>query len=103
MPDVRTRILDAVLDAVDEVNEQLPRERRVPRTADAVLTGTNGHLDSLGLVNLIVAAEQKVCDALGVPLVLTDDASLFEPDGPTATVDRLTDHIAALVARASHA
>jgi acyl carrier protein len=98
----RTRILEAVLDAIDEVNDQLPVDQRIPRDEAARLAGTDGQLDSLGLVNLIVATEQKVADALGVPIVLTDAADLFEPDGPGASVRQLTDHIALLLLRSSH-
>jgi hypothetical protein len=103
MSDTRRRILQAVLEAVDEVNEQLPADRRIPRTPAAPLAGTNGNLDSLGLVNLILGAERKIADALGVSIVLTDDVEMFEPEGPCATVQRLTDHIARMVEPASHA
>jgi hypothetical protein len=103
MSDTRQQILQAVLEAVDDVNEQLPPDRRIPREATAPLAGVNGNLDSLGLVNLVLGTEQKVADRLGMPIVLTGDAELFEPDGPCATVQRLTDHIVRMVERVSHA
>jgi hypothetical protein len=92
--DTRARILKAVLEAVDDVNELLPIGRRIPRDAAAALAGPNGHLDSLALANLVLAAEERISDALGKPVVLTDEANLFEPDGPCASVQRLTNHVA---------
>jgi hypothetical protein len=92
--ETRFRILRAVLEAVDEVNELLPSDRRIPRNAAAALAGPDGHLDSLGLANLILAAEEKISDALGKSVVLTDEANLFEPDGPCASVQQLTNHVA---------
>jgi hypothetical protein len=57
------------------------------------LTGEGGALDSLALVNLIVAAEQKIADRVGRAISLTDDATLFEPEGPISTVQRFADHV----------
>jgi hypothetical protein len=92
--ETRSRILKAVLEAVDEVNELLPFDRRIPRNAAATLAGPTGHLDSLGLANLILAAEEKISDALGKSVILTDETNLFEPDGPCASVQHLANHIA---------
>ena len=67
-------ILQAVFDAVEEVNLQLGDDERIARDVDAVLVGENGQLDSLGLVNLVLAVEEKIEEQFAVPINLTDEA-----------------------------
>jgi hypothetical protein len=99
---MRAAVLLAIYDALDEVNEQLPASRRVPRDPAVKLTGDGGVLDSLALVNLIVAAEQKIADRTGRAVILTDDAALFEPEGPISTVQRFVDHVVRQVEQVQH-
>jgi hypothetical protein len=88
--------MKALLDAVDEVNRQLPRGRRLARSPEAVLLGDASPLDSLALVNFMVAAEENVEREFGVTLSLVDDAEL-SPDGPFRTVATLAGHLHALL------
>jgi hypothetical protein len=103
MSDTKRKILHAILNAVDEVNEQLPADRRIPRDVATALVGFDGCLDSLALVNLILAAEQKITETLGVLVILTDQEDLFEPGGPCSSVERLTNHVASMIERGSNA
>ena len=49
-----------VFKALDELNEQLSGKNKIKKSLDTVLFGQKGCLDSLGLVNLIVAVEQEI-------------------------------------------
>jgi hypothetical protein len=89
----RQDVLDALLRAVDAVNAQLPRGRRLPRAEQAALVGERSPLDSLGLVTFIVAAEEKVEEAFGVSLTLVDEAARPAEEGPFRTVSTLADHL----------
>ena len=100
MSDVKSAVLQAIYSAIDEVNEQLPPGRRVPHEPSARLSGSGGLLDSLGLVNLVVAAEQHIADRIGQAVVLTADTKLFEADGPMSTVQRFAEHVIKQVERA---
>ena len=91
----RERVIQALLRAVDEVNPQLPRGRKLARSLDAVLVGDASPLDSLGLVNLVVAAEEKVEQAFGVTVSLVDEAAA--PEGPFRTLGTLADHLQAVL------
>ena len=44
--------------AIDEVNAQLPPESRIARSPESPLLQPDGPLDSLGLINLVVATEE---------------------------------------------
>jgi hypothetical protein len=90
------RVMNALLEAVDEVNRQLPRGRRLARSPQAVLLGDASPLDSLALVNFMVAAEEKVEREFGVTLSLVDDAEL-SPEGPYRTLATLAGHLQMLL------
>ena len=92
----RNQVLEQIYAALDVVNSQLPPSRRLPRTPDAVIVGPSGALDSLGLVNFVLALEEKMGDAIGRPLMLLDPELLGAEHGPFRTVDTLATHVLAL-------
>src|SRR5207245_11672770 len=70
------RIICAVYLAVDDLNGQLPRSHRLAKSLDTPLLGAGATLDSLGLVNLIAAVQQRVEETFAVRLTLADGAFL---------------------------
>ncbi len=99
---VREQITNAIFSAIDEINQQLTREQRLPKSADAMLFSDSGPLDSLGLVNLIVLVEQKVEEQTGCPVSLANDEALSLNDSPFRSVGRLRDYIAMLLEKQPH-
>ncbi len=53
------KVIQAVMDAIDELNEQLPKEERLEKSVDTALFGDGGSLDSLGLVSLVTTLEPR--------------------------------------------
>jgi acyl carrier protein len=81
----------AVFRALDDLNELLG-ENQLVKSRDTVLIGPDAFLDSMAFVNLIAAVEERVEEALGAPVHLTDgvgahDAAKFR------TVGTLSDYI----------
>ena len=66
------RVCRAIYDALDEVNLSLPAGERVEKKPEVVLVGQDARLDSLGLINFVVAAEQKLFEEFKTPVSLTD-------------------------------
>ncbi len=93
----REKIEAAVLAAVDEVNEQLPENGQIERSSEALLFGQDGVLDSLGLVNLIVAVEQEVEDAFDETVTLADEKAVSQKNSPFKSVQSLVDYIESLL------
>jgi acyl carrier protein len=93
----REKILTAIYGAIDEVNETLPADKKLKKTEDAVLVGKSGVLDSLGIVTLITATEQRVADGLGAAITLADESAMSGDDSPFKNVGALADFIAALL------
>ena len=97
------RITALIWDAIDEVNELLPAEVRVPKRDDAVLLGESGALDSFGLVNLVVALEQRIEDEFEVSLTLADEKAMSYSRSPFRTVQTLRDYVNDLLKNDVHA
>ena len=86
----------AVLAALTEFNAA--EETSVPVSADTVLLGEGGAVDSLGLVRLVMAVEQKIEDAFGVPVSLTDEKAMSQRNSPFRSVGALAEYAAQLLA-----
>lgn len=97
MNDLR-RVRDAIFRAIDEINAQLPANRRLAKADDTVLIGPSGGLDSLGLVNLIAVLEQNVEAEFHRSINLIDDDLMSEAPEHFADVASLTRHLAASLA-----
>ena len=63
---------DVVFRAIDRVNELLPESSTLAKRADQPLAGVGSRLDSLGVVNLIVAVEEEVALQCNAEISLAD-------------------------------
>ena len=86
-----------VFRAIDEINQQLPIEDHLEKSLDAVLLGINSKLDSLGLINLIVAVEQNIEDEFDVTITLADEKAMSQKHSPFRTVESLVNYIRLLL------
>ena len=83
-----------VYDAIDMVNQQLPAAKRLTKSPETIIVGAGGALDSLGVVNFVIAVEEKVADATGAAVQLLDETMLGD-GSPFHTVASLARYIAA--------
>jgi len=86
-------ILRIVYRAIDELNPQLPEERRLEKAPETAVFGRAGRLDSLGLVNLIVAIEQAIEDEFGISVALADEKAVSQRSSPFRTVGVLAAYV----------
>ena len=84
------KIIQSIMDAIDEINERYPEEKRLSKSVDTVLTGELGKLDSLGLVSFVVSVEERIQNDLGINISLADE--IGNVDGPLRTIKTLVDH-----------
>jgi len=97
------RITSAVYQAVDDLNGQLPRSQRLVKSVDTPLLGAGATLDSLGLVNLIAAAQQRIEETFGVRLTLADGAFLAGEARSAVTLGEFIDFIDTTLDQRTHA
>ncbi len=96
------RIRQVVFKALDDLNRQRPRDQRLEKSPDTILFDPRaGALDSLGLVNLVVAVELHLEEDLGVTISLVDQMA-SQTGAPFRSVSSLVDFIASLPATETH-
>ena len=91
------KIIQVIFSAIDEVNQQLPKEQQLEKSIDTVLFSSSGKLDSLGLVNLIVATEQRIEEEFDVTITLADERAMSQENSPFRTIGTLADYISFLL------
>lgn len=87
------QILKIIYEAIDNLNALMPAERRLAKSPDSVLTGNDSVLDSLGLVNFIVAVERGAEEKLGLSVNLVNEDSMARKESPFRTVASLADYL----------
>ncbi len=91
------RIIQTIFNAVDDINQLLIEEQQLEKSIGTVLFGKSGELDSQGLVNLIVAIEQKIEEEFEVPITLADEKAMSQKNSPFRTIGTLADYISLLL------
>ena len=91
MKPTKDELLGIIYECLGEVNEQLPNDAQIQKSADAALVGRAGGLDSLGFVNFIALIEEKCACKYGIDLSLMDTA--LHEDGALENVGRFADSL----------
>lgn len=89
----KARVTELIYSAIDEYNDGLPEGHGLVKAPDTPLYGRESHLDSLGLVSLIVDVEYAVGEEYGCTITLTNDRALSQRGSPFRTVSTLADYI----------
>jgi len=95
--EIKEKILEAVYDAIREVNEQVDEEQQLELSNETIFVGDGSKLDSIGLVNLIVSVEQNIEDMFGLSLTLADEKALSQEQSPFRTVGSLVEYVELLI------
>lgn len=74
-PERDAEVLEEVLACVRELNRQLPLDEQLPAAASSPILGEGSGLDSLSIVNLMVAVEDRVRERFGLEVSLLDLAA----------------------------
>jgi acetyltransferase-like isoleucine patch superfamily enzyme len=92
-----SRVVTAIYRAIDWVNGELPPDRQLTKAPETRLVGSQSVVDSMRLVNLIVAIEREVEDTFGVAVTLADERALSMKASPFRSIQSLADYIGTLV------
>jgi hypothetical protein len=90
-------ILEMIYTAIDDVNLDQESNMQIEKSLDAVLYGTNSHLDSMGLVNLITIIEQVIEEKTGKYFPIADERAMSLESSPFGSVASLKTYIAQLL------
>ena len=94
---MKDKIRESVFGVIDQYNRENQNRNELPNSLATPLFGGKSALDSLGLINFIVATEDAIQNSFGVSLVLADDRALSQEISPFSTVGTLVEYIAVLL------
>ncbi len=100
---MKAKLVSIILSACEELNPTLKNPIDVSQGADAKLYGSQGSLDSLALVSMIVAVEQSIQDEFNVPIGLADERAMSQRHSPFRSVASLADYAHGLLVEAGAA
>lgn len=90
----KSRIVELIYEAIEEINSQENDPSKViVKSVETVLVGPDGSLDSLGLVNFIVALEGIVSDEINTDITLVDERAMMLENSPFRTVNSLAEYV----------
>lgn len=82
----------AIRNAVAEINLSRPEDNQLSDDPDAVLFGEGSDLDSLGLVTVVMAAEQNIGDEIGTDVMLASEAAMSRKRSPYRSLRALAEY-----------
>jgi len=89
--------LEIVYAAIDGVNEQLEDDEKIIKALGTLIFGSEGGVDSLTIVNLVVAVEEEIHVRSGKSVTLVDEEVLAKDVGPFHSVETLAAHVESLM------
>ena len=95
----KQRNRETIFNIIDEVNEQLPHDARIDKSVEPNLLGGSSVLDSMGIVFLIVATENKFKEEFAVEVKLTNDDNIFRENNPLRTVGTFIDYVSNILTK----
>ena len=94
---MENQIKEILFKSVEEINKTLDEDQQLELSTETVLLGKDGNINSITLVNLIVAIEESIEDELNVEITLADEKALSQKESPFRTIGTLIDYIAQVV------
>lgn len=93
----REKVLALIYQALDEIQEGSDQDR-VPKSPETILLGPASGLDSLKLVNLIVAVEQKIEGEFGFAIsAIANEQAMSQKTSPLRTVGTLANFVLSIL------
>jgi len=86
-------IIELVSDYADQTQNNLIKTPN----PDTALYGLKSNIDSIGLVSIIVATEQKIEEEFGVAITLADEKAMSQNNSPFLSIGSLSDYIGNLL------
>ncbi|MEO0931230.1 MAG: hypothetical protein AAFY14_11375 [Pseudomonadota bacterium] len=93
--------LVAAKSAIEEVNLSVADDKKLSDDLDAVLFGEGSGLDSIGLVNVVMAVEAHIGDLTGQDLVLASEAAMSRRNSPYRSLRALAEYAVEVSAEAA--
>ena len=93
----RQQLEDLIKASLTELATDLDLPALTTASADTILFGSGGALDSLALVHLIADIETRISDEFDRDIVIADERAMSRSQSPFRTVATLTDYLQELL------
>jgi acyl carrier protein len=97
MNNTKDKIVALIYEVIDEENEVREQDKQIVKSLETLFLSKDGGLDSLGLVSLIVATEEKIVDSLDAEITIADAKAMSQKNSPFKSVNSLADYILELL------
>ncbi|MEZ8825295.1 hypothetical protein AB6E04_13090 [Vibrio amylolyticus] len=91
------KYIELIISALVEMGEDEDNQDLVNANSKTKLFGTNGILDSVGIVFLMTELEEKISDDFGVDLTLADEKAMSQVTSPFRSVETLAKYLSVLL------
>ncbi|MED4454441.1 hypothetical protein [Metabacillus fastidiosus] len=88
---------EIIYPSFDEIRDLVEDPEQLKFSLDTVLFGSNATLDSLALVSLIVAIEERIEEKTGFLVTLADDKAMSRKSSPFRNVSSLSEYIEEII------
>ena len=92
----KTEIQKIIFNAIEMVNNTREENEKIAVSIETELYGSNGNLDSMGLVSFLIDVEESLQDR-DIQISLSDDRAMSQLKSPFRNVQTLTDYIDTLI------
>ncbi len=89
-------IKQIIFDAIAMANHSRDENEAIPISDDTELYGTNGHLDSMGLVAFLIDVEESLMDN-DIQISLSDERAMSQSNSPFQNVESLTSYVQTVI------
>ena len=97
MNNTKDKIVALIYEVIDEENEAREQDKQIVKSLETLFLTKDGGLDSLGLVSLIIATEEKIVDSLDADITIADAKAMSQKNSPFKSVNSLADYILELL------
>lgn len=92
---IKKIVRETYIEILGSIDINIEKPRNI--SDDTPIYGSNGYLDSLGLINLVVALEGKIRDTFKTSLTLVNETAMSTVSSPFRDVKALTNYIYSLL------
>ena len=92
----KAKIQEIIFNAIEMTNNIRENDMQIPQQHNTELYGSNGHLDSMGLVAFLIDIEESLLNE-DLQITLSDDRAMSQSQSPFRSVETLTDYIDMLI------
>lgn len=91
------KIRNIIIEAINELNEQMNEKDRIEITDTLVLMGNGSTIDSLDFVSLMVSIEDKIFNEYNKSITTVSEKAFSNKYNPFGSIDKLSSFIGTLL------